>query len=515
MAKSEKAFDQNIKDILESYSTNTPPDWGFMQQKMDAADSDLEFDQKIKQSFQNLELDSEQINWQHFVAKKNRMLERRRHIIRARMIESLLFLLLLWTLDNIGITNILPIKDKQAELVAPIAQNKTESIQTNSELNAGNEHFSTTAKSSSKVNNSTALLQSKDANQSKGLIPLAGRKKLQTNQVPSNNTLSVSNLSVGASVSAFISVKESIESNQTSSASSLESNQEVAAIALQNPVAILENLEYLPVLQAGLPQNMDAIVLTDLPEVLNALPNKIIPVALKSTWLMMHTGLMLNTIQSPSFLDFGKTYQHQLRPGIQTALSFGVEAKKWMIESGLIYSHLSYQPNMSETLGSFENGYYKIRFDKIQSHILSIPVLLHRQVVQRNHWSVSAKLGLSISAALKNYFTLDTITNLSGTVHQGIAYGTKDNSVLSTRVRNDSNQGLLDGGTFGVNSFANVVTGVRVNHQLNSNLNLYSEIELNAMLGPKKIGDTPNGFGPNSDRIIATNFNVGLAFKLK
>ncbi|MBK6858847.1 MAG: hypothetical protein IPG95_00950 [Saprospiraceae bacterium] len=70
MAKSEKAFDQNIKDILESYSTNTPPDWGFMQQKMDAADSDLEFDQKIKQSFQNLELDSEQINWQHFVAKK-------------------------------------------------------------------------------------------------------------------------------------------------------------------------------------------------------------------------------------------------------------------------------------------------------------------------------------------------------------------------------------------------------------------------------------------------------------
>lgn len=50
MAKSEKAFDQNIKDILESYSTNTPPDWGFMQQKMDAADSDLEFDQKLNRA---------------------------------------------------------------------------------------------------------------------------------------------------------------------------------------------------------------------------------------------------------------------------------------------------------------------------------------------------------------------------------------------------------------------------------------------------------------------------------
>ncbi|MBK6861521.1 MAG: hypothetical protein IPG95_14725 [Saprospiraceae bacterium] len=177
MAKSEKAFDQNIKDILESYSTNTQPDWDFMQQKMDAADRDLEFDQKIKQSFQNLELDSEQINWQHFVAKKNRMLERRRHIIRARMIESLLFLLLLWTLDNIGITNILPIKEKQAELVAPIAQNKTESIQTNSELNAANENFSTTAQSTSKENKSTAHLQSYDVKHSKGLIPIAGRKK--------------------------------------------------------------------------------------------------------------------------------------------------------------------------------------------------------------------------------------------------------------------------------------------------------------------------------------------------
>jgi len=457
-----------------------------------------------------LELDSEQINWQHFVAKKNRMLERRRHIIRARMIESLLFLLLLWTLDNIGLTNILPIKEKQAELISPIAQNKTESIQTNSELNAANENYSTTTQSTSKDNNSTAILQNDAVESSKGLIPIAGRKKQQANQIPSNSIPAASN----ASVSASVSVKESKESNQTSSANSLENNPDASAVALHNPAAILENIEYLPVLQAGLPQNMDAIVLTDLPEVLNALPNKIIPVALKSTWLMMHTGLMLNTIQSPSFLDFGKTYQHQLRPGIQTALSFGVEAKKWMIESGLIYSHLSYQPNMSETLGSFENGYYKIRFDKIQSHILSIPVLLHRQVVQRNHWSVSAKLGLSISAALKNYFTLDTITNLSGTVHQGIAYGTKDNSVISTRVRNDSNQGLLDGGTFGVNSFANVVTGIRVNHQLNSKLNIYSEIELNAMLGPKKIGDTPNGFGPNADRIIATNLNIGLAFKL-
>lgn len=507
MAKSEQPFDQNIKEILESYSTGTHPDWTFMQQKLDEADRDIEFDQKIKQSFHNLELDSEQINWQHFEAKKNRMLERRRHIIRARMIESLLFLFLLWTLDNIGLTNILPIKEKPAELLVPIAKIKTQSTQTNLALNSTSENRVFTTQQSLKENKINAWVQIPETKQSKGLIPTSARIISQFQNQGSNN-----------STAEFPNTENAIQNtapNQISTKTSIVNSQDASENDLNKLPVIFENVESLPMLQAGLQCNLELIVLNDLPEVLNALPNKIIPVALKSTWFMMHTGLMLNTIQSPSFLDFGKTYQHQLRPGVQAAMSFGVEAKKWMIESGLIYSHLSYQPNMSETLGSFENGYYKIRFDKIQSHILSIPVLLHRQILQRNQWSVSTKIGLSISAALKNYFTLDTITNLSGTVHQGIAYGTKDNSVLSSRVRNDSNQGLLDGGTFGVNSFANVVTGIRVNHQLNSKLNLYSEIELNAMLGKKKIGDTPNGFGPNADRIIATNFNIGLAYKLK
>lgn len=507
MAKSEKPFDQNIKNILESYSTDTQADWTFMQHKLDEADRDVEFDQKIKQSFHNLELDSEQINWQHFEAKKNRMLERRRHIIRARMIESLLFLLLLWTLDNIGLTNILPLKEKPSELLAPIAQNKTESIQTNLELDPAIKNSANATQVTLKENKLNALVLNHKTKQPNGLIPTSVRVKSKALRQGSIGTTTA----IRTSENAF----QSTDPNQIATTRSFENGQEQSNNTLENPALIINNIENLPVLQAGIQQNLELIVLNDLPEVLNALPNKIIPIALKSTWFMMHTGLMLNTIQSPSFLDFGKTYQHQLRPGIQAAMSFGVEAKKWMIESGLIYSHLSYQPNMSETLGSFENGYYKIRFDKIQSHILSIPVLLHRQILQHNAWSVSTKLGLSISAALKNYFTLDTITNLSGTVHQGLAYGTKDNSVLSTRVRNDSNQGLLDGGTFGVNSFANVVTGIRVNHKLNSKLNLYSEIELNAMLGKKKIGDTPNGFGPNADRIIATNFNIGLAYKLK
>lgn len=499
MAKSEHPFDQNIKNILESYSSDSKPDWEFMQQKMDAAESDLEFDKKIKQSLQNLQIDSDQIKWNQFEAKKNRMLERRRQIVRARLIESLLFLLLLWTLDNIGLTNILPIKEKQIDVLSPVAKDKTESIQKTSNPYASNiDNDAVLASEEIKSKDHSQITKSRETF---GLIPTSESFKQAISQVR------IKNNSTTAIRPNFSLQSEARNSSETE----LENNE----MPLEHTEAIIENLQSLPVIYAGIPTSFELILLNDFPEVLNALPNKLIPVALKSTWLMAHTGLMLNTIQSPSFLDFGKTYQHQLRPGIQTALSFGVEAKKWMIESGLIYSHLSYQPNMSETLGSFENGYYKIRFDKIQSHIISIPVLLHRQLISKNNWNISAKLGLSISAALKNYFTLDTVNNLSGTVHQGIAYGTKDNSVLNTRVRNDSNQGLLDGGTFGVNSFANVVTGIRMNHQLNAKLNLYTEIELNAMLGPKKIGNTPNGFGPNSDRIIASNFNIGIAYKLK
>lgn len=216
---------------------------------------------------------------------------------------------------------------------------------------------------------------------------------------------------------------------------------------------------------------------------------------------------MANTVISPSFITGESQYQYQLHPGFQSGISFGIRTGHWMLESGLNYHHLSYQPNQSETLGSWDKGYYKILFSGIESRLVSIPVLLHRTLLSKSNWDLSAKLGLSIAAALKNNFSVDTITNLSGTTRPGISFTFNDESQIVNRVRNASNQGLLDGGNFGTNSFANAVAGIRFRQQIAPRLHYFAEAEFQKMLG--KIG-----FGPNGDRFISTNFNVGISLGL-
>ncbi len=497
MAKSENPLDQNLKNILESYSTNTQPDWEFMHRKIQDAENDIEFDQKIKQSFQNLHIDSPGIGWKQFEAKQKRLQERKRHIIRARIIESFLFLFLLWTLDNIGWAKLLPGSDSDAKLTILASQEKQQS-------NIEVDQTITTQQSDNKLNQPFELAQSNSPSEyqlkTSGLIPSG-----QTNSRLKYSTITEAGIHAKSNpdqTGNFVD-KQTTE-NPAMSDRSTESSMSLMSSAI-NYLALSQHLIQI----IDKPISLKNLVYSNLP-----VAPIIKPQVLKSNWLMAQTGVTLNTIQSPSFLDGGNTYQHQLRPGIKSSLSFGIEARQWMMESGLIYSFLSYEPNLSETLGSFENGYYKIKFDRIQSHILSIPIILHRQILHGTNWAVSAKMGLSISAALKNYFTLDTITNLSGQIQQGIAYGTKDKSVIDARVRNSENQGLLDGGTFGINSFANLVAGIRYNRQLNSFMNIFSEIELNSMLGPKRIGEQANGFGPNADRIIATNINIGIAYRL-
>ncbi|MBK6544258.1 MAG: hypothetical protein IPG12_03100 [Saprospiraceae bacterium] len=51
-----------------------------------------------------------------------------------------------------------------------------------------------------------------------------------------------------------------------------------------------------------------------------------------------------------------------------------VRSNKWMIESGIVYQKITYSPNISETLGSFEFGYYKILFSKIEAQFISLPI---------------------------------------------------------------------------------------------------------------------------------------------
>lgn len=133
MAKSEHPFDQKLRATCV-FSVQKDPDWSFMQQKVKEAESDLDFDQKIKQALHNASVDSKEIQWEQFVAKRMRQQERQRKIIQARVIESILVLLLLWTLDNVGITNILPPHNQTSNLKSAVATTLNQKLHTESNV---------------------------------------------------------------------------------------------------------------------------------------------------------------------------------------------------------------------------------------------------------------------------------------------------------------------------------------------------------------------------------------------
>lgn len=507
MAKSEHPFDQKIKERLASFSVQKDPDWSFMQQKVKEAESDLDFDQKIKQALHNASVDSKEIQWEQFVAKRMRQQERQRKIIQARVIESILVLLLLWTLDNVGITNILPPHNQTSNLKSAVATTLNQKLHTES-----NVYLSKSKQQDFSVDNSS-IVNNDSHPANKGF----DRKKIKKNQSPVefkhskklekpilqsgvNSVASTSN-SANETISPTTISKEKVNALNT-----LDRNtgHEVSPLTSLNQ----ENINLEPIIILNGPVEFQNVEnnLNDLPQTIET-PEKIIKSSNgKSIYLNVHSGLLLNTIQSPSFFDNGAAYQYQLKPGFQSAISMSVRSNKWMIESGIVYQKITYSPNISETLGSFEFGYYKILFSKIEAQFISLPILLHRSLIQSRNWSIGIKAGLSISASLKNNFQLDTFKNISGRNNPSLTFG-NDQSLLASRVRDISNQGLLDGGNFGTNSFANLNIGLRFQHSLSKFVQIYTDFELTKMLGEI-------GFGPNGDRFISSNFNTGIAIKL-
>ncbi len=510
MAKSEQPFDKIIKEKLEAYSSMDSPDWHFMQQQIQDAENDLLFDQKIKHVFEDLKVDSQQIQWESFLAKRNRQIARTNKIISARVIESCLVLLLLWTIDNIGITHIIkPGKRSEAIAIAKVNETsmKPESLIDNKSTDP-NQHDKNLTRLVTTTNEPKEKgFNRKKINISFSLDENRLHKKLSKppfiNPLPNNFTSEGSsndNLLIANQVAAKTINSDATESNdqasknneeQISSEHSLEIKNSIQDIII-NPVD--KKINELPIEESTI--NLKH----QLPKTLVVLKPA---VNHKSVVLNVHSGMMMNVVISPSYLEpnSDKIYS-QLRPGFQTAVNVGFQTKKYMLESGLTYQYLSYEPNQSDVFIDLINkASYKLHFRKITSHIVTIPVLIHFTLLQNARWSVTSKLGLSLSAALRNNFILDTI------IPRQSLSADLDNSELNSRVRNPLNQGILDGGDFGINSFSNMVAGIRYQRRFSSNLSFYTEFEISKMIGTI-------GFGPNGDRFISGSLNTGISIKL-
>ncbi|MBK8956080.1 MAG: hypothetical protein IPM34_11060 [Saprospiraceae bacterium] len=133
-------------------------------------------------------------------------------------------------------------------------------------------------------------------------------------------------------------------------------------------------------------------------------------------------------------------------------------------------------------------------------------VALSKSILSGDHWDLSAHMGLALTASLKNYYHLDTVTDLSVNNVQNINFNPTNTSEIIARVRNESNKGLLEGGNIGTNSYASLIAGLRYQRSINPSLSYFGELEFSKMLGQI-------GFGPNNDKFMIVGFNTGVSYR--
>lgn len=505
MAKSEQPFDQFIKEKLDSYIPPVQPDWDLMHHKIEEAVSDLEFDQKIREIAEQTRVDSSHIGWDAFVEKRNQQLSSRNKIITARLIETCLVLFMLWTIHNIGISHIMNPRINESANTNPVAAIINEKSHIAPKPSSQSHH--TPIVDHQTENTDGGNKQGFDRKKSFRTVSLdenkLHKKIRKPNQIEPRHL--EQQLAQADDGNEFLSKLANFPDDIASTSEMNELNP--VALNLVEPA----KLEELPIQELVVKNPLLKLEYNT-----TATLQAIIPKSVRSSVILnVHTGFMTNVVISPAFLEEKTTKDYiQVKPGFQTYLGIGFQSEKIMLESGIIYQHLSYEPNQNELvyIASKDNrkiGYYFLEFNKLNSQLLSIPILIHFPIIRGSNWTLTSKAGLSLTAALKNSFQVDTT---------GTYFYTKENQPiwddtpiaepkLNARVNNSSTRGILQGGDFGINSYSNFIAGLRYQQRLKTNLNFYTEIELIKMLGSF-------GFGPNGDRFISGNINAGLSFKL-
>ncbi len=484
MEKSDQAFDQLLRSALENLEPAGKPDWQHMQSQLEESYQDQAFDQQIRSILEKTHADAKELNWHQFEQKMLLQAERRRRIITARMVELVLVLLVFRTIDHLGFTNYLPvIPNSIAPTPAP----------TGVPLAGTPKAFLTDL---TPLTGASLPMVAANAPVRAGGI-LTADDAVGTDLQPSGKTaLHLQSLSIKTGMGEHVSHEWVIQTPARDPINTLAKEFRGLLPGLRKA----EELK-LPNGLSPLPSEQGPGTSLPLPR-LEGSGRIAVHRNSRGHLVSIFSGLMVNGVESPAFIDPGKHYR-QAHAGVQSGIRVEFLHEDWILRSGLSYQNLRYHPNLSETLGNFDGGYYKIRFREIQSQLISIPVGIERVLHSGASSRLSAGFGLSITASLDNRYALDTITDLSGPSRQGISFDPSTPSELLARVSKSSHRGLLQGGNFGSNAFASLILSVTYHRDLGNGWTVYSSLEGSKMLGEQ-------GFGPNADKLFHAGWSAGV-----
>ncbi|MBK7695659.1 MAG: hypothetical protein IPI30_15515 [Saprospiraceae bacterium] len=113
-------FDQWIKESLNQYTPkDVKPDWSAMKSRLQEADkANQNFDQSIREKLKAAETHIPGAEWQAYHQKQIIFRQRRRKILTTRVLESVIILLLIWTVDSIVVPEVINYRSEKNKIAS-------------------------------------------------------------------------------------------------------------------------------------------------------------------------------------------------------------------------------------------------------------------------------------------------------------------------------------------------------------------------------------------------------------
>ncbi len=145
------------------------------------------------------------------------------------------------------------------------------------------------------------------------------------------------------------------------------------------------------------------------------------------------------------------------------------DKKKFLVETGLIYSSKSFQPDRNLFIGSSQDP-HSLDFENITLNVISVPCYLHLKVDGKGLWRVYATGGLSLNVIANAHYDLFAQNDFAASAAPADPLQLQNQREVK-RVR----EHMLDGAKFSSKGYLTASTGVGVEHFLNANMSLFVE----------------------------------------
>ena len=461
--------------------------WNLMTQELDAhgeVNEDLSVEEQIDQTaydaLSNSEVPYNRASWPIMEHKLMQYEDRRKQVIRNKVIEASLLALAFFTFFHFFANGD---RSKPDQLTTPV--NSIEQPLANLESKSAETVLGTSAdavvsKTAADLSNSTNT-----ADESRLPSKAMGRDPL----LPVNKTAySSENIALNGpgSIDHGLADKENISQVTTV----LPQGMTPGGVAISGAErALFLGFDGLDI--------SETLISSELPNEMNVF--SIQPKRKKSsTYFSIVAGPDVNFIITPASETFETDEFSQTEMGYHFGFLIGKKWRKFGLESGALYTYKKYTPETKITLvaGNTAVGFIGDGVVNAEMDIVQVPLNLTYDLIQKPKWNLGVKAGITANVLATKYYDYDRFC--LGCEPDGLGSGGFGNAVPDL----PRTKGLLDGGSLSENAYLGYQVGMYFERNLWSGSTLFFAPQLQSHL--------TKGIGPDSDKIHSLSIQTGV-----